>query len=121
MCIVISSSDNKALVLIRLGLHMHNLGDLRAALENLGMALDINPDDKDALHMKALLTQVLTNMGTRNDYQMFLWLWPGPLISVEMVELTTHVLLLVIICFGDELTVDITRTGLLFDIIFVTN
>ena len=41
--------SNKALVLIELGLHRHNFGDMAAAL-------DINPDDKDALHMKVLLT-----------------------------------------------------------------
>jgi tetratricopeptide (TPR) repeat protein len=55
----------KALVLIELGLHTHNLGDLGVALENLDMALDINPnlDDKDALHMKTLLTQLLRQYG----------------------------------------------------------
>ena len=53
---------NKALVLIELGLHRHNFGDMAAALEYLDMAaaLDINPDDKDALHMKVLLTQVFS-------------------------------------------------------------
>lgn len=50
-------------MLIELGLH--NLGDLGVALENLDMALDINPnlDDKDALHMKTLLTQLLRQYG----------------------------------------------------------
>ena len=54
---------NKALVLIELGLHTDNFGDMGAALENLNMALHINPDDKDAMHMKALLTQVLRQFG----------------------------------------------------------
>ena len=49
---------NKALVFIELGLHRHNFGDMAAVLEYLHMAaaLDINPDGKDALHMKVLLT-----------------------------------------------------------------
>ena len=51
---------NKALALIELSLHTHNLRDMGASLENLDMALDIYSDDKDALHMNALLTQVLT-------------------------------------------------------------
>jgi hypothetical protein len=52
---------SKALVLIEVCLHTHNLGDLGAALENLDMALHINPNlnDKHALHMKILLTQLL--------------------------------------------------------------
>jgi tetratricopeptide (TPR) repeat protein len=52
---------NKALALIELGLHTHNFGDLGVALENLDMALDINPDNKEAQHMKASLTQLLTS------------------------------------------------------------
>ncbi|HXX97770.1 MAG TPA: hypothetical protein VEL11_11725 [Candidatus Bathyarchaeia archaeon] len=52
---------NKALALIELGLHTHNFGDLGVALENLDMALDINPDNKEAQHMKASLTHLLTS------------------------------------------------------------
>ena len=59
---------NKALVLIKLGLHTHNFGDLGVALENLHMALDINPDDKDAQHMKASLTQLLTSTYENTTY-----------------------------------------------------
>ena len=59
---------NKALVLIELGLDKHNFGDMGAALENLDMALDINSDDKDALRMKALLTQLLTSTYENTTY-----------------------------------------------------
>jgi tetratricopeptide (TPR) repeat protein len=59
---------NKALVLIELGLDKHNFGDMGAALENLDMALDINSDDKDALHMKTLLTQLLTSTYENTTY-----------------------------------------------------
>jgi len=44
-------------------LHRHNIRDIGAALENLDMALDFNPGDKDALHMKVLLTQILRQFG----------------------------------------------------------
>ena len=59
---------NKALALIELGLDKHNFGDMDATLENLDMALDINSDDKDALHMKTLLTPLLTSTYQNTTY-----------------------------------------------------
>ena len=37
-------SSNKGLVLATLGFHMHNVGDLNAALQNLNRVLQIDPD-----------------------------------------------------------------------------
>jgi tetratricopeptide (TPR) repeat protein len=59
---------NKGLALTRLGLHTHSLGDLSAALEWFDKALDVNPDNKDAQHMKALLTEVLTSTYENTAY-----------------------------------------------------
>lgn len=41
-------SSNKGLVLATLGFHMHNVGDLNAALQNLNRVLQIDPDFRDA-------------------------------------------------------------------------
>jgi hypothetical protein len=49
----------KALALVGLSLHRPSLEDMNAALQNLNTALSINPNDKDAVHMKILLTQIL--------------------------------------------------------------
>jgi hypothetical protein len=67
-----------------------------AALENLDMATGINPDDKDALRMKALLTQLLTSTYENTTYGIRIqypsdWTVQGSNASGTLINIATFV------------------------------
>jgi hypothetical protein len=67
-----------------------------AALENLDMAIGINPDDKDALRMKALLTQLLTSTYENTTYGIRIqypsdWTVQGSNASGTLINIATFV------------------------------